>query len=488
MECQKTANPADEDRSTLRRWRALYVMCLGVLMMTLDTTIVNVALPAIRTDLQFSPASIAWVVNAYILTFAGFLLLGGRLGDLIGHRKLFVTGIVLFTVASLACGLAPTQTWLVVARAGQGLGGAVVAAVSLSLVMNLFPEPGERAKAMGFYSFVCAGGGSLGVLLGGVLTSSLGWRSIFLVNIPIGIAVVLFSTRLLSENRVRGRNTRPDIAGAVTITTALILLDYAIISSADTSSPPRLPLVLFLAAAVLIAVFLRIQSKTAAPLVPLSVFRLRNFTVANLATVLWASAIFAWFSITAVYLQTVQGYDTLQVAIAFLPPNLVMAAFSLGLSARLIARFGLKIPMFTGLAITGVGLGLLAIAPVGDNFMLYLVPAMALYGIGSGIGYNPLVLAALQDVDPAESGLASGVVNTSFLIGGGLGLAALASLAASRAHNLMSEGVSDATALTSGYQMSFLLGAACALIAAVMTSALLSKSTVSSTNAAENSA
>jgi MFS family permease len=300
--------------------------------------------------------------------------------------------------------------------------------------------------------------------------------------------VCLFSPRLLGEHRVRVSNLRPDVAGAVTVTAALILLDYAIVSSADVGVSSRLPLLLSLAGAVLLAVFVRIEARASTPLVPLTVFRLRNFTVANLAAILWASAIFAWFSITAVYLQSVQGYDTMQVALAFLPPNLIMAAFSLGLSAKLITRFGLKLPLITGLAMTGIGLVLLAAAPVGTNFMFYLMPAMALYGIGSGIGYNPLVLAAMQDVGPAESGLASGVINTSFLIGGGLGLAALASLAASRAHSLMAQGVPDATALSSGYQLSFLVGAASALLAAVLATTLLSKATVPSPNAAETSA
>src|SRR5437868_577660 len=287
---------------TRTRWLALYVLCLGSLMIVLDVTIVNVALPSIRQDLGFSETSLAWVVNAYLLTFGGFLLLGGRLGDLFGHRRLFLIGITLFTLASLACGMAWAQGFLVTARAIQGLGGAVVSAVSLSLVMNLFTEPAERAKAMGFFGFVAAGGGSIGVLLGGVLTSALNWHWIFLVNLPIGVAVFALSLVLLPPGRGSVAASL-DIAGAVTITASLMLAVYAIVNGNQAGWTSGQTLGLLAAAAVLLGLFLVIESRVSAPLVPLRLFKHRNISVSNTVGVLWAAAMFAWFFLSAQYLQ-----------------------------------------------------------------------------------------------------------------------------------------------------------------------------------------
>ncbi|HEY9066115.1 MAG TPA: MFS transporter, partial [Burkholderiaceae bacterium] len=292
-----------------KRWWALYVLCLGVLMMVLDTTIVNVALPSIRADLQFSETSLVWVVNAYMLTFGGFLLLGGRLGDLLGHRRMFLLGIAGFTLASLACGLAGSQGVLIGARAVQGLAGAVVSAVSLSLIMNLFTEPAERAKAMGVYGFVCAGGGSIGVLLGGLLTSTLSWHWIFLVNLPIGIAVYALCVALLPAVRGEAAGQKLDVAGSVTVTCSLMLAVYAIVNGNEAGWTSTQTLGLLAAAVVLMAVFLAIEAKVAAPLMPLALFRLRSVAVANVIGVLWAAAMFAWFFISALYMQLVLGYS-----------------------------------------------------------------------------------------------------------------------------------------------------------------------------------
>ncbi|WP_175224769.1 MFS transporter, partial [Achromobacter ruhlandii] len=423
-----------------QRWWALMVLCLGVLMIVLDTTIVNVALPSIREDLHFTETSLVWVVNAYMLTFGGFLLLGGRLGDLLGHRRMFLAGLVLFTVASLACGLARGQGLLIAARAAQGLGGAVVSAVSLSLIMNLFTEAGERARAMGVYGFVCAGGGSLGVLLGGLLTSTLSWHWIFLVNIPIGVAVYALCLRLLPAARGTAGGGKLDVAGALTVTASLMLAVYAVVNGNEAGWTSAQSLGLLGAAALLMALFLAIEARVAEPLMPLALFRLRNVATANVVGVLWAAGMFAWFFVSALYMQLVLGYDAMQVGLAFLPANLIMAAFSLGLSAKLVMRFGIRGPLATGLLMAALGLALFARAPVDGGFTADVLPGMLLLGLGAGIAFNPMLLAAMSDVEPSQSGLASGVVNTAFMMGGALGLAVLASLAAARTAALAGAG------------------------------------------------
>ena len=459
-----TATHAQHDR---RRWFALAVLCLGVLMIVLDITIVNVALPTIRESLKFSESSLAWVVNAYLLTSGGFLLLGGRLGDLYGHRRLFLIGIVLFTFASLLCGFADSQPVLVAARAVQGLGGAVVDAVALSLIMDLFTETGDRAKAMGVYGFVCSGGGSIGALLGGFLTNAFDWHWIFLVNIPIGIAVVALSLSLLPDSRGQGADRHLDVGGAVTVTTALMLAIYAIVNGNEAGWASTQTLGLLAGAVVLLAVFLAIEARVRAPLMPLNLFRLRNVAMANVVGVLWAAAMFAWFFLSALYLQLVLGYSPLQVGFAFVPTNLIMAAFSLGVSAKLVMRFGIKPPLAAGLLCAAAGLLLFARAPVEGSFVIDVLPPMLLLGLGAGIAFNPVLMAAMNDVAPSESGLASGIVNTSFMMGGALGLAVLASMASARTDRLLVGGAEHLIALNGGYHLAFLGGALFAALAAV---------------------
>lgn len=456
-----------------QRWWALMVLCLGVLMIVLDTTIVNVALPSIREDLHFTETSLVWVVNAYMLTFGGFLLLGGRLGDLLGHRRMFLAGLVLFTLASLACGLARGQGLLIAARAAQGLGGAVVSAVSLSLIMNLFTEAGERARAMGVYGFVCAGGGSLGVLLGGLLTSKLSWHWIFLVNIPIGVAVYALCLRLLPAARGAAGGGKLDVAGALTVTASLMLAVYAVVNGNEAGWTSAQSLGLLGAAALLMALFLAIEARVAEPLMPLALFRLRNVATANVVGVLWAAGMFAWFFVSALYMQLVLGYDAMQVGLAFLPANLIMAAFSLGLSAKLVMRFGIRGPLATGLLMAALGLALFARAPVDGHFAADVLPGMLLLGLGAGIAFNPMLLAAMSDVEPGQSGLASGVVNTAFMMGGALGLAVLASLAAARTAALAGAGAAPVAALAGGYRATFLAGAVIAAVAAALAAALV---------------
>lgn len=468
-----TATPPDRPAHHDRRWLALLVLCLGVLMIVLDTTIVNVALPSIKTDLKFSATSLAWVVNAYMLTYGGFLLLGGRLGDLYGHRRLFLIGIVVFTLASLACGLSTTQAALVIARCVQGLGGAVVTAVALSLIMDLFTEAGDRAKAMGVYGFVCAGGGSLGAMLGGVLTSSLSWHWVFLVNLPIGIGVVVLSLRLLPAVSGTSSSRHLDVLGAVTVTTALMLAVYAIVNGNELGWTSQRTLGQLLVAIALLALFLLIETRVRVPLMPLRLFRLRNLVVSNVVGVLWAAAMFAWFFLSALYMQLVLGYNPMQVGLAFLPANLIMAAFSLGISAKLVMRFGIRRPLALGLLLAATGLLLFARAPVDGHFAIDILPGMVLLGLGAGIAFNPVLLAAMSDVSASESGLASGVVNTAFMMGGALGLAILASLAASHSESLLANGREQLAALAGGYQAAFLAGACFAALGALLGAALL---------------
>ena len=456
-----------------KRWLAFIVLCLGDLMIVLDTTIVNVALPSIRADLGFSETSLVWVVNAYMLTFGGFLLLGGRLGDLYGHRRLFLIGLTLFTLASLACGLANSRGLLVFARALQGIGGAVVSAVALSLIMNLFTEPADRARAMGYFGFIMAGGGTIGVLLGGVLTNALDWHWIFLVNIPIGAAVFALCFYLIPAGGSPTAAARLDVAGAISVTTSLMLAVYAIVNGNEAGWTSTQTMGLLATAAVLLAVFLTIEARVRAPLMPLALFKLRNVATANIVGVLWAAAMFAWFFISALYLQLVLGYSPLQVGLAFLPSNLIMAAFSVGLSARLVMRFGIRGPLAVGLLLAAIGLALFARAPVDGNFIVDVLPGMLLLGLGAGMAFNPVLLAAMSDVAPSESGLASGVVNTSFMMGGALGLAVLASLADARTDALLTSAGGAPLALNAGYHVAFVGGAIFAAAAALLSAMLL---------------
>ena len=455
------------------RWLALVVLCLGDLMIVLDVTIVGVALPSIREDLGFSETSLAWVVNAYLLTFGGFLLLGGRLGDLFGHRKLFLLGITVFTAASLACGLSTSQGVLIAARAVQGFGAAVVSAVALSLMMTLFTEPADRAKAMGVFGFVASGGGSIGVLLGGIITDVLSWHWIFLVNVPVGVLVVVLTLKLVPPAHALAEDRRLDIAGAVTITASLMLAVYAIVNGNQEGWTSPQTLGVLAGAAALLGVFLWIEARAGMPLVPLALFKLRNLVVSNIVGILWAAAMFAWFFLSALYLQLVLGYSPLQVGLAFLPGNLIMGILSVGLSAKLVMRYGIRKPLAVGLTLAAIGLLLFARAPVDGNFVVDVLPSMILLGIGAGTAFNPVLLAAMSDVEPKEAGLASGVVNTAFMMGGALGLAVLASLADSRTDSLLDSGEDQLSALTGGYHLAFLAGAIFALGAATLGGLLL---------------
>ena len=448
-----------------RRWWALITLCMGELMIVLDTSIANVALPSIQAELNFSASSLVWVVNAYMLTYGGFLLLGGRLGDLYGARRAFLWGLAVFALASAACGLAQTQAMLIVARAVQGLGGAVVSAVALALIVNTFPEGPQRARAMGVYGFICASGGSIGVLLGGVITSQFNWHWVFLVNLPLGVAVMLATRVTVDADAPPAIPPRLDIGGAVTVTGSLLCAVYAFVEAAQAGWASLQTLGLLAVAAVLFAVFLRIERRHPAPLMPLSLFAIGNFTASSIVGALWAAAMFAWFFVCALYLQHVLGQDALQVGLAFLPANLIMAAFSLGLSARMVERYGLRRPLALGVALAGIGLGLFVWAPVNGSVLWHVMPGMLLLGMGCGMAFNPIMLAAMNGIPEQDAGVASGVLNTAFMMGGAVGLAVLASLAATRTQGLLASGTGPTEALLGGYHLAFGLGAACALLA-----------------------
>ncbi len=462
-----------EPLSSRTRWIALLILCVGDLMIVVDTTVVNVALPSIRNNLGFSQTSLAWVVNAYMLTFGGFLLLAGRFGDLFGHKRLFLVGTAAFTAASLVCGISTTKGMLIAARAVQGLGGAVVSAVAFSLIVVLFTEPSERAKAMGVFGFVMSGGGSIGVLAGGVLTDLVGWHWIFLVNLPIGAVVTVVGLRLLPAVQTGAGRTRLDVPGAVAITGAMVLAVYAIVNGNSAGWTSAQTLGLLTASIATVAAFVVWESRVSVPLMPLGIFRHRNLSVANAVGILWAAAMFALFFLSALYLQLVLHYSPLAVGLAFLPGNLIMMAFSLGLSAKLVMRFGFRKPLAFGLAVAALALVWLARVPVHGSFPVDILPSMILIGIGAGLAFNPVLMAAMSDVEAKDAGLASGIANTAFMMGGALGLAVLASAASARTHHLAATGASALAALTGGYHLAFALGAVLAVAAAVVGAALL---------------
>jgi EmrB/QacA subfamily drug resistance transporter len=453
---------------TSKRWWALLILCLGSLMIVLDTTIVNIALPSIRADLGFTETTLVWVVNAYMLTFSGFLLLGGRLGDLFGHRKMFLLGIIIFTLASLLCGTAHTQALLIIARAVQGFGGAIVTAVALSLIVTIFTEASDRAKAMGFFGFVSAGGGAIGVFLGGLLTGTLDWHWVFLVNLPIGIAVFLSSLFILPAKEDGGVKPKLDILGALLVTSSLMLAVYAVIGGNSVGWLSFQTISLLLGAAILFSFFILLEKRVSSPLVPLHIFKERNVIGACGIGVLWSAAMFTWFFISALYLQLILGYTPMQVGLSFLPGNLLMAAFSLGLSAKVVLHFGTKKPLAVGMLSIALGLVLFALSPIEARFLVHVLPGMILLGLGAGLAFNPVLLIAMNAIAPEESGLASGVLNTAFMMGGSLGLAVLASFAAARTGTLLSNGVTQQLALLGGYHGAFWIGGLFAFCAAIV--------------------
>jgi EmrB/QacA subfamily drug resistance transporter len=461
-----------EDRrqpSERSRWIALYVLCTGVLMIVLDVTVVNVALPSIQSDLGFSTSSLAWVVNAYLIAFGGLLLLAGRLGDLLGRRTILLVGLAVFTVASLLCGLAQSQWLLVGARFLQGVGGAMTSAVILGMIVTMFPEPAERAKAIGVYAFVASAGGSVGLLAGGVLTQAINWHWIFFVNVPIGIATAMLVIRLLDDDGGIGFREGADIPGAVLITTALMLGVYTIVKpAADYGwAAGRTIGLAALSLAILVAFVLR-EATARKPLIPLGIFRSRNITGANLVQVLTVAGMFGMFFLGSLYLRRVLRYDALEIGLAFLPVTITMGTLSIRYSERLVMRFGARSTLLPGLALVAAGLILFARVPVNGSYVKDVLPTMLLLGTGVGSCFPALMSIAMSGATRSDAGLASGLVNTTAQVGGALGLAVLATLSTSRSNHLIASGKSTASALTSGYHLAFWIAAALVLAAAAV--------------------
>jgi len=442
------------------RWVALYVLCVGMLMIVLDVTVVNVALPSIQTDLGFSTSSLAWVVNAYLIAFGGLLLLAGRFGDLIGRRRIFLAGIGLFTVASLACGLADSQSLLIAARFVQGIGGAMTSAVILGMIVTMFPEPREQAKAIGVYAFVASAGGSVGLLAGGVITQSIDWHWIFFINIPIGIATAVFARRLLEHDRGIGLAQGADVPGAVLITSALMLGVYTIVKpAAENGWGAGRTLVLGGISLALLLGFLLREALASKPLVPLRIFRSRNVAAANLIQVLSVAGMFGVFFLGALYLRRVLGYDALEIGLAFLPVSLTMGTLSIRYSEKLVTRFGARNMLIPGLVLIGIALVLLTQVPLHGSYVVHVMPSMLLLGIGAGVCFPALMNVAMSGASPQDAGLASGLVNTTAQVGGALGLAVLATLSTSRSNHLIAQGHGTASALTGGYHLAFWIAA-----------------------------
>lgn len=443
----------------MRRWIALGVVCFGALMIVLDGTIVNIALPSIMRDLGFSQAGLAWVVNAYVLTFGGFLLLGGRAADLIGRRAVLIAGLALFTAASLACGFATTQWMLIAGRAVQGIGGAIVQAVALSVILDLFPEPVERAKAMSVWGFVASAGGAVGVVLGGVLTQVANWHLVFLINLPIGVIAIALARPLLPSIPGVGLRQGVDLGGALTITAAPILAVYGILSASEHGWGSPVVIGCVALALVVLVAFVSIEQRVSAPIVPLHIFRSSAISISNVVMICMMAAFFGWFFFSPLYMQRVLGFDSLQTGLGFLPSMLVFGAMSSGIAAKVVGRIGPKPALIGGLSLATAGLALLARTPLEGSYVVDLAPAMFLIAIGGGVGFLPLILIATGDARPQDSGLVSGLVSTSQMVGGAVGLAILATIAAARTLGLAGGVAADAPALLEGYHAAFLVAA-----------------------------
>jgi EmrB/QacA subfamily drug resistance transporter len=446
----------------------LVVLCVGQLMIVLDGTVVNVALPSIQRDLHFSQASLAWVINGYLITFGGLLLLAGRFGDVLGRRRVFITGLGVFTLASLLCGLASTEEWLIAARFFQGVGAAIVSAMVLGILVTLFPERQNMARAMSVYAFVASAGGSIGLLVGGLLTEMISWHWIFFINLPIGIAAMLLGWLLIPDHRGIGMRHGVDVTGALLVTAAPSLAVYTILE-ASSQGWTSVRTLASGAAAILIAIgFVVFESRISNPLVPLRIFRSRNVVGANLVRALFPMGLFGSFFLGALYLQQVRGYSALLTGVAFLPQNVLVSLFSLFLTTRLLARFGAKATLLPGLVLVAGGLLLFSRAPVAGNYVTDVLPAMLLIGTGAGLFFMPSVSLAMAGASPQDSGLVSGFTNVTLQMGAALGVAILASVSTARTNSLIGSGAATNAALTSGYHLAFLVAAGCIAAAAVL--------------------
>jgi EmrB/QacA subfamily drug resistance transporter len=452
-----SARSAQQQPTDRTRWVSLYVLCVGMLMIILDSTIVNVALPSIQSDLGFSQSSLAWVVNAYLIPFGGLLLLAGRLGDLIGRKRVFTAGLGLFIAASALCGLATSQEMLVGARFVQGVGGALTSSVILGMIVTMFPGQREQAKAIGVYSFVAASGASLGLLAGGVLTESISWHWIFFVNLPFGVAAMFLSSRLIENDRGIGLEKGADVPGAVLITSGLMLAVYTIVEAVNYGWGSTRTLVLGAIALALLVAFVARLATAAVPLMQLRLLRSRNVSGANIVQVLMVGGLFGMFFLGALYLQRVLGYGPTEVGLAFLPVALLIAVMSLQVTNRIMLRVGPRATLIAGLVLVLGALLWFARLPLDAAYLPDILPTMVLFGVGAGLGFPSIVSLAMSGATQEDAGVASGLVNTTQQVGGALGLAVLATLATGRTDTLTEQGIAQATALVDGYQLALLV-------------------------------
>ncbi len=442
-----------------RRWIALAVLCLGQLMMVLDATIVNVALPSIQHDLHFTQANLTWVIDGYLITFGGFLLLAGRFGDLVGRKKVFLSGLVLFVAASMVCGLADSQAMLIGARLIQGIGGAVASSVILAIIVTEFPKKAEQAKAMGMYAFVSAGGGSIGLLAGGALTQSLNWHWIFFVNVPIGAVALLLGSALIEENEGIGLKGGVDVLGSALITLATMFGAFAIVKSSEYGLFSARTLGVGAVALALLGAFLSLEARLANPIMPLRILRLRMLMGSSLVRGLLVTGMFSAFFLGALYLERVLGYDAIDTGLAFMPLTIAIATMSMGVSARLVERFGAVQTLAAGLLGIVAGLSLLAVQGVHASYFPGLFFAFLALGLGAGASFLPLLTMGMADAPAQDAGLASGIINVSVQLFGAIGLATLGTIATDHTKALSASGHALASALTGGYHLAYIVAA-----------------------------
>ena len=466
-------SPQSQNDAIAGRVKALAVLCVMQLMIILDGTVVTVALPTIQGDLGFSQAGLAWVMNSYLIAFAGLLLLAGRIGDLIGSKKVFLAGLALFTAASLLCGVATNAEILIAGRFLQGVGGALASAVILGMIVGLYPAPGEQARAMGVYGFTSASGASIGLIVGGVITQTVGWHWSFLINVPIGLVSLVLAVRLLAPERGIGIGKGADVVGALLVTAGLSLGIYTIVQTAEPAAELLRTIVLAVVAMLLLAAFVLRQARAAQPLLSLHIFRKRQVTVANVIVVLLFAAGFGFQFMTALYLQRVLGYDSLQTGLAFLPAPIMGAVMSLFISPRLTVRFGSRAMLLTGLAAFLVALLVISRAPVDGSYLLNVAPVLALMGAGIGVGIPSAIMLAMSGAEPGDAGLASGLNNTAQQAGAAVGTAVLATLAASHSAVRVGDGAAAVTALRDGYSVAFVAAAAFVLAGLLLGATLL---------------